>query len=1034
MTFDCSRFRFAPAKDYQGVVMQQGRVQLDSDWNEQAAQLGRRLQAGTLDILGPAGVPRATPDGFRITPAGGTFTIGRGRMYVDGLLAENHGAGPPEWDPALAELRGTGPVPYAAQPYYPDPPALPSGGRHLVYLDVWQREVTHLQDPSLVEQAVGVDTTGRLQTVWQVKLLPGVGSVECGAPDVPGWDAATRPSAGRLTTGTVDVANDPDPCHVPPDGGYKGEENQLYRVEVHQGGAPGTATFKWSRENATVASAVLNVNAARNRLVVESLGRDDVLRFHDGDWVEVTDDWRELHGLPGELRRISTGGGVDHATRTLTLDAPLSAGLFPTDAQGDTDRARHTRVRRWDQAGRVLHPDATLYQDLDAAGSTGAIRVPPAATTDVVLEHGIVVRFDVEGAGGVFRSGDAWTFAARTADASVEELKRAPPRGIHHHYCRLALVTFPDDATDCRVPWPAQGCCTVTVRPGDWRTKLAPYLAQDGIPEDWERPGKDADGEDGDGVRIRKAKRRGGTLEVCFCAGTFDLGEPLVFRGYDVVRVTGRDEATRLVTGAETALCFDACGSVTVRGLYAGSGQERRRHLGGTLTFLRCDRVDVCSVVARCAGGARRRASCLYVWNTPFRRARVRIRRCVAQIGYGQTGFLVVNPERVMVNDNELAVCGVRKVSLESRWKDDRYQEIAMGMFEAAWHLRFLEREYEGARTGEDRGDTDSKDAAEGGVRAFLKRRFFFKRGSRSDAVVMDRGSAPEAVAADVVTVTEVEARVTRRGPGIDGVAGTADDEGFAEDEKRTRFPAIKLSAADLPEIVRIYSGRSTPIPRSPRRLPENYQRFLREIETVASQGIVVAGIRAVNVTIARNEVHGAVQGIHVGTSDPRTEAADLADAVTIADNVVTTALPWKDPGDRHGIFAGNCRSLRVEGNRVSLWQVTVPGTPDDGVATSGNRDEDAVRKPRERRHTMEGIRVDGFVGAMVIIRNNHMEGCSTGVRFYPIHYQNPVGGQGFTLWNVAYNMAYDGVTAFDCPANRLPSVIHEHNLVRDPG
>ena len=1022
MTFDVSRFRFAPAKDYQGVVMQQGRVQLDSDWNEQAAQLGRRLQAGTLDTLGPAGVPRTTPDGFRITPAGGTFSIGRGRMYVDGLLAENHGAGPAEWDPALAELRGTGPVPYAAQPYYPNPPALPSGGRHLVYLDVWQREVTHLQDPSLVEQAVGVDTTGRLQTVWQVKVLANVGSVECGAPDVPGWDAATRPSAGRLTTGTVDVANDPDPCHVPPDGGYKGEENQLYRVEVHQGGAPGTATFKWSRDNATVASAVLNVNAARNRLVVESLGRDDVLGFHDGDWVEVTDDWRELHGLPGELRRISTGGGVDHATRTLTLDAPLSAGLFPVDAQGDTDAARHTRVRRWDQAGRVLHPDATLYQDLDAAGSTGAIRVPPAATTDVVLEHGIVVRFDVEGAGGVFRSGDAWTFAARTADASVEELKRAPPRGIHHHYGRLALVTFPDDATDCRVLWPAQGCCTVTVRPGDWRTRLAPYLAKDGIPEDWEKPGTSEEGEDGDG-RIRKEKRRGGTLEVCFCAGTFDLGEPLVFRGYDVVRVTGRGEATRLVTGAETALCFDACGSVTVRGLYAGSGQERRRHLGGTLTFLRCDRVDVCSVVARCAGGARRRASCLYVWNTPFRRARVRIRRCVAQIGYGQTGFLVVNPERVMVNDNELAVWGLRKVSLERRWKDDRYQEIAMGMFEAAWRLRLREREYEGSGTGEVSPGTGTKDAAEGGARTFLKRMFSLKRGSRTDAAIAER-DASEAGAAETVTVTKATA-IDR-----DDAAGT----GFEEDDERIKFPPMKLSAADLPDIVRTYQDRTTAIPRSPRRLPESYQRFLREIETVASQGIVVAGIRAVNVTIARNAVHGAVQGIHVGTSDPRTEAADLADAVTIADNVVTTSLPWTDPGDRHGIFAGNCRSLRVEGNRVSLWQVTLPGTPADGVATFGNDGEDAIPTPRERRHTMEGIRVDGLVGPMVIIRNNHMEGCSTGVRFYPIHYRSPNHGRRFELWNVAYNLAYDGDIAFDCPLNRLASVIHEHNLVRDPG
>ncbi|HEX2076965.1 MAG TPA: DUF6519 domain-containing protein [Longimicrobium sp.] len=989
MTFDCSRFRFVPAKDYQGVVMQQGRVQLDSDWNEQAAQLDRRLRAGTLDALGPAVVPRQTPDGFRITAAGGTLSIGRGRMYVDGLLAENHGAGAAEWDPALAELRGTGPLPYTAQPYYPDPPPLPSGGRHLVYLDVWQREVTHLQDPSLVEQAVGVDTTGRLQTVWQVKVLANVGSVECGAPAVPGWDAATRPSAGRLTTGTAPVANDPDPCHVPPAGGYKGEENQLYRVEVHQEGAPGTATFKWSRDNATVASAVLNVSASRTRLVVESVGRDDVLRFHDGEWVEVTDDWRELHGLSGELRRIVSGGGVDDATRTLTLDAPLSAGLFPADAQGDTDPARHTRVRRWDQAGRVLHPDATLYQDLDAAGSTGAIRVPPGSTTDVVLEQGIVVRFDVEGTGGVFRAGDAWTFAARTPDASVEELKRAPPRAIHHHYCRLALVTFPGDATDCRIPWPAQGCCTVTVRPGDWRTRLAPYLDEDRGGSDGATDAAGAVGE----------KRRGGTLEVCFCAGTFDLGAPLVFRGYDVVRVTGRGEATRLVTGAETALCFDACGSVTVRGLYASSGQEARRHLGGTLTFLRCDRVEVRSVTARCAGGARRRASCLYVWNTPLRRAHVRIRRCRAEIGHGQTGFLVVNPERVMVNDNELAAWGARKVSLASRWDHDRYRAIAMGMLSTARELRALERKYERSETPQD---------SPAGARPRWKKLF--------GRLVVGRviGSRTDNLAGD---------------------SPSESDGGDANDE--LVIPPVEVSAADLPQIVRRWlpADQSIRIPTSPHELPKKFQRFLREIETVASQGIVVAGIHAVDVTIARNAVHGAVQGIHVGTSDPRTSAADHAGAVTITDNLVTTSLPWDNPGDRHGIFAGNCRSVRIEGNRVSLWQVVVPRVLlRDGEDASRNDEEGEAKLARGwRRHTMEGIRVDGFLGPMVIIRNNHMEGCSTGVRFYPIKYNNPSHGRRVDLWNVAYNVAYDGDTAFDCPPNRLASVIHEYNLVRDP-
>jgi parallel beta-helix repeat protein len=470
MSFDNSRHIFDPGNDYLGVIMQQGRVQLDADWNDLVAQITRRLQAGTLDTVGRAVVPRETADGFLITAAGDDLSIGRGRIYVDGLLAENHGPVPDQWDPVLAELTGSAGLSYDEQPYYPNPPALPTGGPHLVYLDVWQREVTYLQQPELLEKAVGVDTTGRLQTVWQVKLLPNVGAISCSTAEaeIPGWPAATRPSSARLTTATGVVAGEPDPCRVPPGGGYQGQENQFYRVEIHAGGAAGTASFKWSRDNATVATRVLNINASRDRLVVESVKHDDVLRFADGDWVEVTDEWRELHGQAGELRRIKLGGGVDDASRTITLEKPLSAGLFPTNADGDTEAARHTRVRRWDQKGKVRRSDGTVFHDLDAASSTGAIPVPPAGVA-LLLEDGILVNFDLAAGGGGFKVQDYWTFAARTADASIEILNRAPPRGIHHHYARLALVTFPDGETDCRTLWPPEcgGCCTVTIAPGE---------------------------------------------------------------------------------------------------------------------------------------------------------------------------------------------------------------------------------------------------------------------------------------------------------------------------------------------------------------------------------------------------------------------------------------------------------------------------------------------------------------------------------------------------------------------------------------
>ena len=65
MTGDYTRFSFDPLKRYSGVLMQQGRVQLDSDWNEEIDILRRRVGLLSLDMFGPVGVPYlTTPDAF----------------------------------------------------------------------------------------------------------------------------------------------------------------------------------------------------------------------------------------------------------------------------------------------------------------------------------------------------------------------------------------------------------------------------------------------------------------------------------------------------------------------------------------------------------------------------------------------------------------------------------------------------------------------------------------------------------------------------------------------------------------------------------------------------------------------------------------------------------------------------------------------------------------------------------------------------------------------------------------------------------
>ena len=92
MGADFSRIRSNPLLDFAGVELKQGGVVLDADFNELVAAIDRRLRATASDILGRSTVSSTTPDAFKIAVASGTLEIGKGRLYVDGLLAENHGA------------------------------------------------------------------------------------------------------------------------------------------------------------------------------------------------------------------------------------------------------------------------------------------------------------------------------------------------------------------------------------------------------------------------------------------------------------------------------------------------------------------------------------------------------------------------------------------------------------------------------------------------------------------------------------------------------------------------------------------------------------------------------------------------------------------------------------------------------------------------------------------------------------------------------------------------------------------------------
>ncbi|TVP69174.1 MAG: carboxypeptidase regulatory-like domain-containing protein [Rhodobacteraceae bacterium] len=433
MKTDLSRSTFDAAKRFSSVRLQQGRMQLDADWNEQIDILAHHDKLTLTDMIGPAGGPLDSA-GFGIagavadldpreaarpanqpvpTLAAGDFLITGGTYYASGLLAQN---------PAITS--------YLGQEDFPDPPALTTPGVYLAYLDVWDRSITALEDPSIREVALGgPDTATRTRRIWQVRAVrvaaPGA-TVTC-MDEFDAYAAATRSPDGQLSARAEPGAAPSGPCVVPETAGYRSLENQLYRVEVHTPGTRAAARFKWSRENGAVVSAWLGQNG--DEATISSAGPDRPHGFSNGDWVELIDASRELRGAPGTMVRLLEVRADVLVFDPATADGPTAFAAFPSQP----------RIRRWE--------------------GTGLFAAPANAWVD--LEQGVQVRFQA----GTYRTGDYWMIPARTNTGAVEWPVNSAgtpvpqsPHGIVHAYARLGLMQFDGTAItateDCRTLFP----------------------------------------------------------------------------------------------------------------------------------------------------------------------------------------------------------------------------------------------------------------------------------------------------------------------------------------------------------------------------------------------------------------------------------------------------------------------------------------------------------------------------------------------------------------------------------------------------
>lgn len=870
MKGDFTRFTFDSKKHYSQVLKQQGRPELDADWNEQGAIDAHREHESNRDTIGQTGFPKGSSFSVQPTPDATDLVIQPGHAYVDGILAV--------WE-------GTTPVSYRNQPDYVPLPALAPVVNQidLVYLDVWERHITALEDGQIREPALGgVDTTTRSKTLAQVRIQPNVATTDCAAAlaKVPAC-----PGGGRLTTSTVAGGLTPNSCLLPPAGGYRGLENRLYRVEIHSGGTLANATFKWSRDNGAVVfpiAAFLEPTAVQ----VSRLGKDQVLTIRKNDWVEILGEQTELNGQPGTLAQVLD---VDPQTRKLTLSVDVSAHAGETQP----------KVRRWDHPG-------------GAAGMSGGAAI--------LLEDGIQVQFSLPNALQPFRPGDYWVFTARTGATGLEILNAAPPRGVQRHLAPLAIITwlkpgpnFAPVVKDCRKQFPPltaitaadvsvdnaacqipnarsvqdvidalckKGCCALTADPGPG----------------WERV-------------FDKLPDTGGI--ICLRPEEYSLTTTVQVQNKGPIVIVGAGEATKIVvTGAECAIRFVNCGTITMRDFAARAqttgtgnrGQGPNDGIRGVFDFANCWNVILENVVLTCAGGAQRAAACVSVHGNDKRNFEVRVTRCRLKAGSHQNGIVVLNPQRVYISENTIE---------GTRTEVQQLPELL----------------------------TNPASLAE--LRKPLVSKLFVKQ----PAVP---GVTPNLSFPSQNTFVRFVTTPSLVVPWTNLLAAS----GVSANQKTLRVRDKVLDVAD--RLIRDNNVAAF----------QPVVNQIRAAQVGSAQGIVVGGLRAGDVRIDNNVITDFVQGIHVGLSKsgPRTGGnVHRAGRVQITGNSVVL---WIGPGafrERHGIFAGNVNDILVQGNTLAL-----------------------LRDPLSSSVVVDGIRLFGYFGRYIMVRDNHVPSFGVGIRIAP--------------------------------------------------
>lgn len=506
MGSDRARVSYDANQQYRGVVAQQGRVTLESDWNEAEQIASEEQREQLLDVIGSRGTP---DDGYRVIETGeGTspafdFTVQKGTMYVGGVrttLPSNVTySDQTEW------------LDRTSDPDWVDPSTI-ENQRELIYLLLREQEVSAVEDSTLRDPALGgPDTTQRTRLTQRiVRLQTKNSSCEEAIDEAQSqWlqkglsfnpQTMRLESSASLQVSFVESAAPPDPCDPEARGGYLGAENQLIRVQISSvASESGQNKLVWGFDNA---SALYRVSATNDTtLKLQSQPVDANHQPKAGQVVvEVLRSAAQLHN--GEFIASATGLVTTLATsyNPDTQEITLPASL-PTEYL-DPSQTPRLFLRVW--------------QEEIAFSPNTAVRLG---------ETGLQVTLQTS-EGHPFHKGDYWHFSARPLTPTEVYPQRyldtfQSPEGSKLWICPLSVVEWNDGILevleDCREPFDSlveltkrnSGCCTISLKPEDLNNGITLQQILDDL-ADQTRHNRDH-------------------VTICLKPGVYSLKESLIF-------------------------------------------------------------------------------------------------------------------------------------------------------------------------------------------------------------------------------------------------------------------------------------------------------------------------------------------------------------------------------------------------------------------------------------------------------------------------------------------------------------------------